>query len=330
MKILITGGCGYIGSHTIADLVSKNYEVISVDNFLNSSLEVLNHLKVLTGKDIINYNIDLTDLEATKSLFHEHPDIDGIIHFAALKSVRESTDHPLLYFQNNLNSLTNILHCQRQWNIPHFIFSSSCSVYGNPDKLPVIEETPFKPAESPYARTKQFGEQIIEDFASKHPDLNFVLLRYFNPAGIHHTGILKEKAKREVETLVPIIQEVYCGKRKELTIHGGNYPTRDGTCVRDYIHIEDLANAHTLSFEFLNNKKENGTFEVYNIGTGTGITVLEMVKAMEKVSSKKLNYSIGENRAGDVIEVYADFSKAKKDLGWEPKKGIEDIFKSIL
>lgn len=250
MKILVTGGCGYIGSHTIADLVNKGYEVISADNFTNSGPEVIDHIAELTGKKIQNYNLDLTDLEKTKTIFESHPDIKGIIHFAALKSVEESTNKPLVYFNNNINSLLNILECQRQWNVPNLVFSSSCSVYGNPDKLPVTESTPFKTAESPYARTKQIGEQIITDFASTHNDLNFILLRYFNPAGIHSSGKLKEKPKKEVETLVPIIEQVYKGKRETLTIYGGDYPTRDGTCVRDYIHIEDLAEAHTLALEF--------------------------------------------------------------------------------
>lgn len=329
MKILVTGGCGYIGSHTIVDLVSKGYEVVSVDNYVNSDSKVLGHLEELTAKKIVNYDVDLTDLAKTKEIFHDHPDIKGIIHFAALKYVGESTDQPLLYFHNNLNSLMNILQCQREWNVPNLVFSSSCSVYGNVDKLPVTESTPFASAESPYGRTKQIGEQIITDFSKKHNDLNFILLRYFNPAGIHSSGILKEKAKKEAQTLVPIIDEVYRGKRKEMTIFGGSYPTRDGTCIRDYIHIEDLAAAHTLSFEFLK-KSEPGKLEVYNVGTGNGITVLEMIQAMEKVSNTKLNYSIGEKRDGDIVQVYADYTKAKKDLGWEPKKGIEDIFKSIL
>lgn len=330
MKVLVTGGCGYIGSHTIVDLIAKGHEIISVDNYINSGPEVLDHIKTLSGKDLTSFEIDLTDLSKTKELFESHPDIKGIIHFAALKSVGESTRKPIEYFRNNLLSLLNILECQRLWNIPNFVFSSSCSVYGNPDSMPVTETTPLKNAESPYARTKQMGEEIILDFAKKHNDLNFILLRYFNPAGIHSSGILKERAKREVETLVPIIEEVFSGKRDKLTIHGGDYPTRDGTCIRDYIHIEDLAEAHTLAIEFLENHKEGGILEVYNLGTGNGVTVLEMVKAMEKVSSKKLKYHIGARRDGDVVQVYADYSKAKTDLGWQPKKDIEDIFRSIL
>lgn len=330
MKIVVTGGCGYIGSHTIVDLVTKGYEVISIDNYINSDPKVMDHIKQLTGKTIKNYNVDLTDLEKTKDIFNEHSDISGIIHFAALKSVNESTKHPLMYFNNNLNSLINILECQRYWNIPNLVFSSSCSVYGNPDKLPVTESTPLKDAESPYARTKQIGEQIIFDFSKKHQDLNFILLRYFNPAGIHSSGILKEQATREVETLVPIIEEVYKGKREKLTIHGGDYPTRDGTCIRDYIHIEDLAEAHTLAIDSLNKASMTRKLEVYNLGTGNGITVLEMVHAMEKVSNSSINHSIGDRRSGDVVQVYADYSKAKNELGWNPKKGIEDIFQSIL
>ncbi len=330
MKILVTGGCGYIGSHTIVDLIQKGYEVISVDNYLNSESEVLQHIKRLTGKDIIAFATDLTNLEETKNIFKAHPDIKGIIHFAALKSVGESTKIPLQYFRNNVGSMLNILECQKEWNIPHFVFSSSCSVYGNPDSLPVTEDTPLKEAESPYARTKQIGEQIIQDFAKANPTLNFILLRYFNPAGIHSSGILKEKAKREVETLVPIIEEVYRGQRDKLIINGGDYPTRDGTCIRDYIHIEDLAEAHTLAIDFLVKNEGQGKLETYNLGTGQGVTILEMIKAMEKVSSTKLNYEIGPKRDGDVIQVFADSAKAKQELGWLPKKGIEDIFKSVL
>jgi len=330
MKILVTGGCGYIGSHTIVDLLGKGYEVISVDNYINSEPEVLNHIAELSGKEIISYEVDLTDLEKTKEIFKAHPDIKGIIHFAALKSVGESTKKPLEYFSNNLSSLINILQCQKEWKIPHFVFSSSCSVYGNPDALPVTENTPLKEAESPYARTKQIGEQIITDFAKCNQDLNFILLRYFNPAGIHSSGILKENPKREVETLVPIIEEVYRGKREKLVIHGGEYPTRDGTCIRDYIHIEDLAEAHTLSIDYLKKYENGGKLEIYNLGTGNGITVLEMVKAMEKVSGQALNYEIGPNRNGDIVQVFADYTFAKEKLSWDPKKNIEDIFKSIL
>lgn len=330
MKILVTGGCGYIGSHTIVDLLEKNYEVVSIDNYINSEPEVNERIKKLSGKDFISYGIDLNDLEKTKDVFRAHPDIKGIIHFAALKSVGESTKIPLEYFKNNINSLINVLECQKEWKVPNFVFSSSCSVYGNPDTLPVTEDTILKEAESPYARTKQMGEQIIKDFAKSNNSLNFILLRYFNPAGIHSSGILKEKAKREVETLVPIIEEVFLGKREKLIIHGGDYPTRDGTCIRDYIHIEDLAEAHTLSINYLKNCKEQGILETFNLGSGNGITVLEMIKAMEKVSNQKLNYEIGPKRQGDIIQVYADYTKAKTNLGWVPQKNIEDIFKSIL
>jgi len=303
MKILVTGGCGYIGSHTIVDLLAKGYEVISVDNYINSGPEVLDHIAALSGKNINSFETDLTDLEKTKEIFKAHPDIKGIIHFAALKSVGESTKKPLEYFKNNITSLLNVLECQKEWNIPHFVFSSSCSVYGNPDSLPVTENTPLKKTESPYASTKKIGEQIITDFAKSNSDLNFVLLRYFNPAGIHSSGILKEKAKREVETLVPIIEEVYRGKREKLVIHGGEYPTRDGTCIRDYIHIEDLAEAHTLSIDYLKKQNQGGVMEIFNLGP---------------------------KRNGDIIQVYADYSKAKSILTWDPKKNIEDIFKSIL
>ncbi|MCL4161788.1 UNVERIFIED_CONTAM: hypothetical protein GTU68_001690, partial [Idotea baltica] len=224
----------------------------------------------------------------------------------------------------------NILECQKEWSIPNLVFSSSCSVYGNPEKLPVTESTPFQEAESPYARTKQMGEQIISDFVKKHSSLNFVILRYFNPAGLHSSGTIKEKPKKEVETLVPIIKDVYEGKREKIVIFGGDYPTRDGTCIRDYIHIEDLAEAHSMAIEYLDKNEKSGVLDTFNIGTGNGVTVLEMVNAMEKVSGEKLNYEIGDRRAGDVIQVYADTKYIKETIGWEPKKSIEDIFQSIL
>jgi len=330
MKILVTGGTGYIGSHTIVDLLGKGYDVVSIDNYSNSSPEVIDHIEEVTGKRIKNYEIDICDLEETKKVFAANPDIKGIIHFAAYKYVGESVSLPMLYFRNNLNSLLNILDCMRQWNVPHLVFSSSCSVYGNPEKQPVTEATPFQEAESPYARSKQMGEHIIRDYSRAHQDLNFIILRYFNPAGVHSSGIIRENASKEVETLVPIIEEVHLGKREKLVIFGGDYPTRDGTCIRDYIHIEDLASAHTLSFEFLEKNEERGKCNIYNVGTGNGITVQEMVKAMEKVSGKALNYSIGPRREGDIIQVYADYTEANKDLKWEPKYNIEDIFRSIL
>lgn len=330
MKILVTGGTGYIGSHTIVDLINKGHEIVSVDNYLNSGPEVLDHIKQVTDVDVKNYNIDLTDLQATKQIFKENNDIQGIIHFAALKYVGESTQLPITYFRNNLNSLINILDCQREWNVPNLVFSSSCSVYGNPEQHPVTEETPQQEAESPYARTKQMGEMIIRDFSKKHNDLNFLLLRYFNPAGVHPSGIIREKAKKEIETLVPIIEEVHLGKRDALTIFGGDYPTRDGTCVRDYIYIMDLAEAHTKGMEYLHKAEKKGVCDVYNLGTGEGVTVMEMVKAMEKISGKPLKHTIGKRRDGDVVAVYADCSAAQKALGWTPKHNIEDIFRSIL
>lgn len=330
MKILVTGGCGYIGSHTIVDLIENSFEVISVDNYSNSSPDILDNIFELTGKRIKNYNLDLTDLNSCKVIFEENTDILGIIHFAAYKYVGESVDDPLKYYGNNLNSLMNMLACQREWNIPHFVFSSSCSVYGNPDVLPVDELTPLKEVESPYAATKKIGEEVIRDFYKANNDLNFILLRYFNPAGMHSSGKLRELPKKEIETLVPIIEEVHRGKRDHLTIFGGDYPTRDGTCIRDYIYIEDLAEAHRLAISSLEKSEKKGSLEIYNVGTGNGITVKEMVLAMEKVSGEKLNYSIGPRRSGDIVQVFADYSKAKNNLGWNPKRNIEDIFKSIM
>lgn len=328
-KILITGGAGYIGSHTIVDLLDKSFEVISVDNFSNSKVDSLKAIETITGTKVINYNIDITDIIALEQVFQDHPDINGIIHFAAYKYVGESTKEPMMYYRNNMVGLLNILDCQQKYSVKNMIFSSSCSVYGNPDKLPVHENTPLKEGESPYARTKQMCEQIIQDVA-KNSDLNYVILRYFNPAGNHESGILRENSPKEVETLVPIIEEVYKGTKEELVVFGSDYPTRDGSCIRDYIHIMDLADAHTKSIEFLEKCDINPNIAVFNLGTGQGITVLEMIKAVEEVSKSPLNYRLGDRRDGDVVAVYADYSKANELLGWQPTRGIKEIFESII
>ncbi len=327
-KILVTGGCGFIGSHTIVDLIDNGFDVISVDSNINSDLSALKGIENITGVKVKNYTFDLCDLEKTRQLFTENKDLVGVIHFAALKSVGESVDKPLLYFQNNLNSLLNIMTCLKEFNVNNFIFSSSCSVYGNAKELPVTESTPMEEAESPYARTKQMGEHMIQDFSRKNTKINSILLRYFNPAGAHDSNLIGESPINKSTNLVPVITEVAIGKREMLTVNGHDYNTRDGSCIRDYIHVMDLANAHTKALQYTIAEKNNSNCEVYNLGIGAGASVIEAVKAFEKVAGLKLNYTLGDRRPGDVEAIYSNYDKASKNLGWQPKRGIEDIMRT--
>jgi UDP-glucose 4-epimerase len=327
-KVLVTGGCGYIGSHTIVDLIDHGFEVVSVDNLGNSYAFVMDQIKAITGKEIQNYAIDLCDLESTQQIFEDHPDIRGVIHFAALKSVGESVSQPLRYFRNNLNSLFNILQCCRDYKANHFIFSSSCSVYGNAMALPVTEDTPFEEAESPYARTKQMGEKVTKDFAVNNPDVASIMLRYFNPAGAHESNLIGEQPKQLALNLVPVITETASGLRESMMVFGDDYDTRDGSCVRDYIHVMDIANAHTKAIQYLFANKNKQNYEVFNLGIGEGVSVFEAINAFEKVTGRSLNYKVAPRREGDVIAIYANNDKAKIRLGWEPKRGIEDIMRT--
>lgn len=326
-KILVTGGCGYIGSHTLVDLIDNGFEVISIDNLVNASASILDGVKSITGKTVQNYPVDLCDKGATRAVFQAHPDIAGIIHFAALKYVGESVEKPLLYFQNNLDSLLNILECMLEFGVNHIIFSSSCSVYGNATELPVTESTPFQKAESPYARTKQMGEQILEDVCFQEKGINAVILRYFNPAGAHETTLIGEAATAATN-LVPVITETAAGKRASMTVFGADYPTRDGSCVRDYIHVMDLANAHTKAIQYLLANQQESNCEIFNLGIGEGVTVLEAIQAFEDVSGQKLNYILGPRRAGDVVAIYANNDRAVQRLGWQAKRSISDIMRS--
>ena len=317
-KILVTGGCGYIGSHTIVDLIEHGFEVISADNLSTGSLRMLEGVEQITGKKIKNYNVDLSKMDYTEAIFIDNPDMVGIIHFAAFKSVPESVAEPLAYYENNLRSLINLLQCAQRFGVFHFVFSSSCSVYGNTTALPVSESTPMSEAQSPYGRTKQMGELICRDVASVWPEGNIALLRYFNPVGAHpsaHIGELQEKP----ENLVPVITQTAIGKRDQMVVHGNDYKTRDGSCVRDYVHVMDIANAHTRALEYMLEADDEDNCITLNLGTGNGVTVLEMIKAFEQVSGQKLNYRIGDRRPGDVEAVYANNDKAKEVLGWEPK-----------
>lgn len=323
-KILVTGGCGYIGSHTIVDLIENGFDPICVDNNSRSTPVVLEGIEKITGKRIKNYKVDLCSFDETHAVFQENPNIEGIIHFAAYKSVGESVREPLLYFENNLMSLINILKCVKEFQVPYFIFSSSCTVYGNPDEIPVTERTPPKPAESPYGYTKQMGEQIVSE-TTKTLFAQSILLRYFNPVGAHPTTLIGEMPLGKPENLVPAITQTAIGKIPQLTVYGNDYPTRDGSCVRDYIHVSDIAHAHTLALQYLVDHKNTGRCEVFNLGTGNGVTVLEAINAFEKVSDVKLNYTIGPRRPGDVIAVYADNKLARERLGWSIKYSLEDM-----
>jgi UDP-glucose 4-epimerase len=321
-KILVTGGCGYIGGHTIVDLLQNGFDVISVDNLSKGSLKMLDGIEKITGRRVKNYKVDLCDLDDTEAIFLENPDIEGIIHFAALKSVPESVNEPIMYFHNNINSLLNILQCAQEFDVDNFVFSSSCSVYGNADVLPVSEEAPLKEPESPYARTKQMGEAICRDFTFIHKDFNAILLRYFNPVGAHPSGIIGEFQDLS-ESVVPVITQTAIGKRQQMTVFGNDYATRDGSCVRDYIHVMDIANAHTRALQYIMEDRNKHNCEVFNLGTGNGVTVLELINAFERVSGEKLNFNIGPRRAGDIIEVYANNNRARTLLGWETQYNLD-------
>lgn len=325
-KIAVTGGAGYIGSHTLVDLIDSGYDVISIDNLSRGYAEAINGVSKITGRSIKNYEIDLCDLEQTKKIFEENRDIVGVIHFAAYKSVPESVHQPLLYFRNNISSLLNILECIQEFGIKHFVFSSSCSVYGNAKELPVVETTPFGIAESPYARTKQIGEMMCQDFAKANPEKNIILLRYFNPAGTHPSCEIGDMNKVP-ENVVPIITQTAIGIRESMHVFGDDYDTRDGTCIRDYIHVMDIAHAHTLAIEYCEEHPNVG-MDIFNLGTGDGVTVLELLNAFEKTNQLKLNYKIGARRPGDVEKIYANNEKAKTVLRWELKYTLEDMMKT--
>ena len=327
-KILVTGGCGYIGSHTIVDLIQHGFHVISVDNNSRSAQTVLEGVEKITGKSVKNYRVDLCNFDDTHAIFAENPDISGVIHFAAYKAVGESVQQPLSYSNNNLSSLLNLLRCVEEYQTPYFVFSSSCTVYGNPDKIPVTEETPEKPAESPYGATKQMGERIIRDFAAISPASQFVLLRYFNPAGAHPSNLIGEYSIGRPQNLTPVITQTAIGKIPQMQVFGNDYPTRDGSCLRDFIHICDLAHAHTLALLRLIEGRSDNRCDVYNLGTGDGITVLEAIAAFERVSGRKLSYVIGPRRPGDVIAIYANRDKAERELNWKPAFGLDDIMRT--
>jgi UDP-glucose 4-epimerase len=326
--VIVTGGAGYIGSHTIIELLERtDHHVISIDNFSNSTEETYERIEKISKKKFSKFNIDLCDFEKLSTALYHFEDIVGVIHFAAFKSVGESTLDPLKYYHNNIVSLVNILKICETKQISNFIFSSSCSVYGNTKALPVTEDTPLQKAASPYGYTKQVGEEMLEEFCGIKPFLKSIALRYFNPVGAHMSGLNGELSSNKPSNLVPIITQTAAGKNS-LTVHGNDYDTRDGTCIRDYVHVSDIADAHLKALDFLMNAKKSSAYSVYNLGTGNGVSVLEAITAFEKVTGQKLNYSIGPRRDGDVVEIYSDSSKAHKDLGWTPKHDIDDMMLS--
>ncbi len=327
-KILVTGGCGYIGSHTIIDLLENGYSVISIDDNSRSTSYAVNGIEQITGKKIKNYKVDLKNFDETRAVFQENEDITGIIHFAAYKAVGESVAEPLRYYENNMFGLINLLKCVQEFDIPYFVFSSSCTVYGNPDSIPVTELSPTKKAESPYGATKQMGEEILRDFTKIDGIRSAILLRYFNPVGAHPSGLIGEVPVGKPQNLVPAITQTAIGKLPKMLVHGNDYPTRDGSCVRDYIHVSDIANAHTLALQYLINNENQSPCDVFNLGTGNGISVLEAIHTFEEVSGVKLNYEIGPRRPGDVIAIYANNDEAVNRLGWKIKYGIRDMMKT--
>jgi len=326
-KILVTGGCGYIGAHTIVDLIENGYDVISVDNLSRATTQLLAGIADITSVQVKNYAIDLCIAKDIATLFAQHPDISGIIHFAAYKSVPESVAQPLSYYHNNLASLINLLQMVQQYEVPYFVFSSSCSVYGNTQQLPVTEDTPLPRAESPYGNTKQIGEEIIRDFSHTHSGSRHALLRYFNPVGAHPTALIGE-IQPIPQNLVPYITQTAIGKRPQLTVFGNDYDTRDGTCLRDYIHVCDIAHAHTLALRYLAQSTADNRCEVFNLGSGTGNTVLEAIAAFERVAQMPLRYEIGARREGDAAAVYADNQKARTLLGWQPRYDLDDMMRT--
>jgi UDP-glucose 4-epimerase len=327
-KILVTGGCGYIGSHTVVELLQEGYDVVSADNGINASFEVLDGIEKITGIRVVNINVDLSETERSLDLIGSHGPFDGIIHFAALKRVEESVQQPLRYFRNNVGSTLTTMALIEEMKIPHLIFSSSCTVYGTPAHLPVNEYTPFAPAENPYGATKQTGEILYDQFFKHTASRSGISLRYFNPAGAHPSALIGESSLTTSTNLIPVITETAIGRRKEMVVYGDTYATRDGSCIRDYIYIMDLAKAHTMAMEYLIQSKNEKAYEVFNLGIGEGVTVLEAIHAFESTAGIKVNYRIGPKRAGDVAAIYADNTLITDRIGWKPEHGIEDIMQT--
>jgi UDP-glucose 4-epimerase len=326
-KILVTGGMGYIGSHTIVDLIEKGFDIVCVDNLSRGDMQMLWGVEKILKKKIPYYVIDICNAQSVSDMFEKEKGFSGIIHFAAYKSVNESVLHPLMYFQNNLTSLMNILDATIQYQVPYFIFSSSCSVYGDLETMPVTEHTALGKVASPYALTKRMGEEMIDEL-SKQAQTKFISLRYFNPAGAHPSALIGELQKGEPENLIPAITQFAAGKIPRFYVHGNDYPTRDGTCIRDYIHVCDIADAHSKALQYLMQNKKAPKHQIINLGSGSGTTVLEAIRAFEKVTKQKLNYTVGPRRAGDVVQIYANNAMAQKLLKWKPQHNISSMMRT--
>lgn len=327
MKILVTGGLGFIGSHTVVELQNVGFDVVIIDNLSNTTEKVIDGIVAITGKTPIFEKLDLREKSAVQDFFARHQDVSGVIHFAASKAVGESVENPLLYYENNINTLVYLLQELAKKPEANFIFSSSCTVYGQAEKMPITEDASIQPAMSPYGNTKQIGEEIITD-TTKVTNINAILLRYFNPVGAHPSAEIGELPIGVPQNLMPFITQTGIGLREKLSVFGDDYPTPDGTCIRDYIHVVDLAKAHVVALQRLLNKKNTDKVETFNVGTGTGSSVLEVINAFEKISGKKLAYQIVGRREGDITEAYANTDKANNVLGWKAESSLEDSLES--
>ena len=327
-KILVTGGCGYIGSHTVVELIENNFDVLIIDDFSNSNKETIENIHKITGVKPTFYDCDLKEIHTVRKILKENKDIAATIHFAAYKAVGESVAKPLLYYQNNLVSLLNILSTQLEISTTNFIFSSSATVYGNPKTLPITEENETQRPFSPYGNSKKIAEEILEDLSKANKDCNLISLRYFNPIGAHKSGLIGELPNGIPNNLMPYITQTAVGLRDKLSVYGNDYPTPDGTPIRDYIHVVDLAKAHVKALKRQLQNKQEENFEVFNLGTGKGYSVLEVIKAFEEVSKKKLNYEIVERRDGDVPKLYAATKLAEEKLEWKANKSLEEMIAS--
>ena len=327
-KILVTGGTGYIGSHTAVELIEDGYDVVIIDNLFNSEAEVIDRIYQITGIKPAFSVFDICDTEKLNLFFQDQTEIAGIIHFAAYKAVGESVNKPLEYYRNNLLSLIYLLEAMKRYGIPHFVFSSSCTVYGQPEKLPVSEAAPIQPAVSPYGNTKQVGEEIIRDTAAADEKIKAISLRYFNPIGAHPSALIGELPMGVPENLVPFITQTAYGLREELKVFGNDYNTPDGSCIRDYLHVVDLAKAHVTAVKRLIENKNKSNYEVYNLGTGKGVSVLEAIRSFERVTGIKLKYKITGRRAGDIEKIWADPSLANRELGWRAVSSLDESMRT--
>ena len=327
-KILITGGTGYIGSHTTVELIEEGFEAIIIDNLYNSEAEVVDRIHKITGVKPVLEVLDLCEREKLDTFIGKHKDISAVIHFAALKAVGESVNKPLEYYRNNLLSLVNLLEVMKHYRIPNLVFSSSCTVYGQPEKLPVTEQAPLQPATSPYGNTKQVGESIIRDTTVSDKNIKAISLRYFNPIGAHPSALIGELPRGVPENLVPFLTQTGYGIRDELKVFGDDYNTPDGSCIRDYLHVVDLAKAHVVAIKRLIEGQNKADYEVFNLGTGNGVSVLEAIKSFERVSGIKLKYKIVGRRAGDIEKIWADPSYANKELGWKTLSSLDEAMKT--